>query len=138
MDLVTYAVVVPGDHPAARPSRNLYRIIHQAIVEELRSLGIPAGRRGVTEASESAAVRPFLCFRDTDSEDIIVEGSKLVGSAQRRRSGAVLQHGSLLLERSARTPELPGLSEFASVTTDPSWWAERLRLILPLDATAMS
>src|SRR6516162_5688804 len=28
---VTYAVVVPGDHPATRPSRSLYRTIHQAI-----------------------------------------------------------------------------------------------------------
>ena len=128
---ITYAAVVPGDHPAARPSRELYRIIHAAIVEELRSLGITAGRRGDGPPGEFSAGRPFLCFTGRDSEDIIVNGSKLVGSAQRRRSGAVLQHGSLLLGRSARTPELPGLSDLASVATDAPAWSERLRSVLP-------
>jgi lipoate-protein ligase A len=34
--------------------------------------------------------------------------SKILGSAQRRYRGAVLQHGSLLLERSPTAPELKG------------------------------
>ena len=38
---------------------------------------------------------------------------KILGSAQRRSRGALLQHGSLLLETSPAAPELPGLSDLA-------------------------
>ena len=63
--------------------------------------------------------RPLLCFTDRSAEDIVFEGIKIVGSAQRRRGGAVLQHGSILLARSSRTPELPGLCDVADLSDDP-------------------
>ncbi len=128
---VTYAAIVPGDHPAARPSRELYRAIHQAIADHLRSLGISADRRGEGEAANFPGTRPFLCFTDRDVEDIVFGNVKLVGSAQRRRSGAVLQHGSLLLGHSLKTPELLGLSDLAPVSPDPSGWGDLLRSIIP-------
>ena len=49
---------------------------------------------------ENDAERPLLCFTGRDPEDIVGMGHKSVGSAQRRRGGAVLQHGSILLARS--------------------------------------
>ncbi len=128
---VTYAVVVPGDHPAARPSRTLYRTVHGAIEARLRSMGVEAARRGDVKIRELPGRRPFLCFTDGDAEDIVYRYEKLVGSAQRRRSGAVLQHGSLLLARSRTTPELPGLSDLAPCPADPPTWAEILQIILP-------
>ena len=79
----------------------------------------------------SAQARKFLCFTDHDPDDIVLRQAKIVGSAQRRRSGAVLQHGSLLLGLSGRTPELPGLSDLASASTEVDRWAEVLRSILP-------
>jgi lipoate-protein ligase A len=48
---------------------------------------------------------------------------KLVGSAQRRRAGAILQHGSILLRQSDRTPELRGVCDLADVPDDPCFWA---------------
>ena len=128
---VTYAVVVPSTHPAVRPSRSLYRVIHQAIADHLRSRGIPAARRGEVDPGGNPANRPFLCFTDRDSDDIIFRNVKLVGSAQRRRSGAILQHGSLLLGRSPTTPGLPGLCDLAPLWMDPSGWGDLLRAILP-------
>jgi lipoate-protein ligase A len=128
---VTYAVVIPSTHPASRPSSALYRAIHQAIIGHLQALGVGATLRGVGPVPESGR-RPFLCFTDRDADDIVLDGSKLVGSAQRRRSGAVLQHGSLLLGRSPTTPELPGLSDLAPIPSDPATWIEALRTILPL------
>ena len=56
---VTYAVVIPGTHPASRPSRSLYRAIHQAIAARLRSLGIPASLRGETVPEDQETQRPF-------------------------------------------------------------------------------
>jgi lipoate-protein ligase A len=72
-----------------------------------------------------------LCFTDQDPEDIVVGCVKLVGSAQRRRAGVVLQHGSVLLARSPATPELPGAAELAGVSPDAGAWADRLILALP-------
>jgi len=128
---VTYAVVVPSTHPATRPSSALYRAVHEAIAGRLREFGVDATRRGDLRPGSELALRPFLCFTDRDADDIVVGDAKLVGSAQRRRSGAVLQHGSLLLARSRTTPELPGLSDLAPVPDDPATWIEALQVLLP-------
>ncbi len=126
---VTYAVVVPDTHPAARPSSALYRATHEAIAEGLRSRGVAASRRGAVPPSDGS--RPFLCFADRDAEDVVCSGFKVVGSAQRRRSGAVLQHGSLLLARSPTTPELPGLADLTPIDAGAASWAAFLLSILP-------
>ncbi len=129
---LTYAVVIPAHHPFARPSRALYRSIHSAIVDHLRSLGIPADRRGDLEIDPELELRPrpFLCFSDRDEEDVIFRNAKLVGSAQRRRSGAILQHGSLLIGRSRTTPELPGLRDLAPLIDSNEKWVEVLQTCL--------
>jgi lipoate-protein ligase A len=72
-----------------------------------------------------------LCFTDRDPEDLVFRGTKIVGSAQRRRSGAVLQHGSLLLERSPTTPELPGVGDLSRVSPEPLYWSKLLGELLP-------
>ncbi len=56
---------------------------------------------------------------------------KVVGSSQRRRAGAILQHGSVLLSRSPRTPDLPGAADLATVPGDAASWSARLRRRLP-------
>jgi len=128
---LTYAVVVPALHPAARPSATLYRAIHGAIAARLRDLGVAASRRGDAGPGHESSDRPFLCFTDRDADDIVIGGVKLVGSAQRRRSGAVLQHGSILLGRSPTTPELAGLAELSSAPTDLATWDRIVRDALP-------
>jgi lipoate-protein ligase A len=128
---VTYALAVPRDHPLAARAEALYRAVHAAIAEVLRDRGVAATRRGPAGDAPPRAPRPLLCFADRDDEDLVVDGAKVVGGAQRRRRGAVLQHGSLLLRRSARTPELPGLGDLAAVATDVPSWADRLRDRIP-------
>jgi len=130
---LTYALVVPRSHPlAVRPSA-LYRTIHSAIASVLVAMGYPAVRRGETAERPN---RPFLCFVDHDSEDILVSGTKVVGSAQRRRPNAVLQHGSILLAQSMLSPELPGLRELSALSSTAENLAKRLSLELP-DALGM-
>lgn len=105
---LTYALAVPAGHPMARGAKDLYRAVHGAIAGLLADRGVEASRRG-EEGARVGRDRPLLCFTDRDAEDLVVSGSKVLGSAQRRKAGALLQHGSLLLFGSARTPELPGL-----------------------------
>jgi lipoate-protein ligase A len=136
---LTYMIVLAADHPCARPASRLYRTAHGAIAELLRELGLPAGRRGAVEAvvdpSRTASSRPFLCFADHDPEDIVSGCFKIVGSAQRRRTGAILQHGSIVLRRSERTPELPGACDLAELPEDLVFWSERVgrRVLHALD-----
>lgn len=52
-----------------------------------------------------------LCFRHHTPGDLFIDGHKIVGSAQRKHRGALLQHGSILLAQSLHTPQLPGIAE---------------------------
>ena len=45
---------------------------------------------------------------------MLIGRTKICGSAQRRRNGAVLQHGSLLWRTSPAAPELPGVADIAA------------------------
>jgi lipoate-protein ligase A len=135
---VTYALAVPAGQAQARPNTALYRAVHAAIVTVLADRGVPAGRRGEAALGGSAGRnRPALCFTDRDAEDIVAQGFKLVGSAQRRRRGAILQQGSILLARSDRVPELRGVCDVADVPRSPADWSgllvERIALVLGLD-----
>jgi lipoate-protein ligase A len=120
---LTYAVAIPPGFPHGRPNTALYRAVHGAIAAELEGRGVPARRPG---AHLSGPDRPFLCFTDRNAEDIVANGHKVVGSAQRRRGGAVLQHGSLLLARSPQVPELLGVSDVADVPEGPRDWIDPL------------
>jgi lipoate-protein ligase A len=143
---LTYAIVIPSSHSLARPNTALYRAVHAAIGEVLAERAVAARRHGDSatageDVASSPGSRPFLCFADRDGEDLVAGGAKVVGSAQRRRAGAILQHGSLLLKRSTTTPELPGVGDLAGLPTDPRAWsvlvADRLCEALGLEpATA--
>jgi lipoate-protein ligase A len=124
---LTYALAVPLNHPLARPSTRLYRAVHAAMLCGLVEFGVQADRRGeVFSPADCERSRPLLCFTDQSPEDILFKGTKVVGSAQRRRGGAVLQHGSILLARSSQTPELAGLCDVADLSADPSEWSNSL------------
>jgi lipoate-protein ligase A len=79
--------------------RTAYRTIHAWLTAALRSMGAD-----VAMASGHAAVRPsgrpVSCFAVPVGGEIVVQGRKLVGSAQVRKRDAFLQHGSILLDGS--------------------------------------
>ena len=107
----TYSCVVPPGHPLARESVALYEVVHGALIAALEQLGVAARLR------ESALdENPFLCFLRGDPRDIVVQGKKVTGSAQRRRRGAILQHGSVLLRASEFASEIPGLFDLEKVS----------------------
>ena len=90
---LTYAVVLP--RPPRGSLRETYRLINRGLVEALRSLGVPAlmsDGRGSPTGLDSGP-----CFDEPARGEITLAGRKLVGSAQARLEGAILQHGSLLI-----------------------------------------
>lgn len=119
---LTYSLTVatsPGEHGART---DLYRGVHAAVVSQLRGYGIDARPYYLTQHMDkrpSPAESAFLCFQRRTDEDLIVSGYKVLGSAQRRVKGAILQHGSLLLRASEHADELPGIMELTSICLNP-------------------
>lgn len=107
---LTYSFVLPPGDPLTQEPTELYARVHTAIISILRDFGANCAMRG---ENASQADEPFLCFVRGDRHDIHCAGHKVVGSAQRRRKGAVLQHGSIILKRSSHAPEIPGLCDLA-------------------------
>ena len=91
---LTYSVAVP----LARRwgIRHIYREINRAFMEALRSMGVSAKVAQLAKES-SSTMTPGFCFQDYMEGEVIVRGRKLVGSAQVRERGSILQHGSLLI-----------------------------------------
>jgi lipoate-protein ligase A len=51
---------------------------------------------------------------------------KVIGSAQRKRHGAIVQHGSILLRTSGYVPTLPGIAELAGASLDATTLAREI------------
>jgi lipoyl(octanoyl) transferase len=107
LDEVTYSVIAPYRIFGGLDPRLAYNAIHAAIEEGLARLGVDASSRD--EASGRAS-RHGLCFANPTDYDLVVAGRKLVGSAQRRRGRAFLQHGSIPLSPDPRVPGASSLS----------------------------
>ena len=140
---LTYSLVAPGGHPLARQPLAMYEAMHRSLIAALRAFRITAflHDESPVEPFDPAASRtPFLCFRRRSGWDVLVDSpeigsppAKVCGSAQRRRRGAVLQHGSVLLARSGAAPELPGMAELAGIGIAPGElgcaWEKQLNLL---------
>jgi lipoate-protein ligase A len=107
----TYSCSVPPGHPLAESATSIYAFVHQQVVEALVQQGIHAALRGEALAEREGA---FLCFGRGDPRDIVLAGQKILGSAQRRRRGAVLQHGSLLVRASEYARQFPGVLDLTN------------------------
>lgn len=119
---LTYSFAIPKWHARSETPLSLYELAHSDIIEILNHWGITAQMRGDAAFRDES----FLCFRRGDARDIVIGPHKIVGSAQRRRQGAILQHGSILLQRSEYLPEIAGIFELSGVRIDPSQLAEQL------------
>ncbi len=112
----TYSLALP-DHllPASNlgAANPVYECVHAGVVQWLNRLGVPAEQWRAKKADYDSAGDPksFLCFERRSDGDVVARGSKILGSAQRRRRGGVLQHGSLLLRKSEFAPQLAGAAE---------------------------
>ncbi len=95
-DEITYAISAPADHPLfARGVLPSYKRISVALMAGLEEMGIEPELHGSNRPASDDG-NP-VCFQNPSAFEITVEGKKLVGSAQLRRAGGILQHGSLPL-----------------------------------------
>lgn len=104
---LTYALALPSSSPwQSRGHETWLCRMHTIIAEALAELDVTPE----TVPQEQPA-RDFLCFHHLTPGDLVLDSAKIVGSAQRRQRGALLQHGSVLLAGSPHAPTLPGIRE---------------------------
>ena len=105
---ITYSVTAPvrADESLAR----VYAQINILLVNALAVLGVPVQVAAGSQRAAPPTNRP--CFAEPARGELVHEGRKLVASAQWRDDGALLQHGSILVDDDQRS--------IAALTTTPS------------------
>lgn len=91
---VTYSVTAPVSSDEGLGV--MYGRINRLLARALESLGVPVAV--ADPATRAASPGPAPCFAEPSAGELVLTGRKLVGSAQWRDDGALLQHGSILLD----------------------------------------
>lgn len=124
---ITYSLTAPSHDRMDRQLSHWYDLVHQTWIVALGRRGVECYRCPQTDPQKE---RQFLCFERRCAGDLLCGTMKVGGSAQRRHVGAALQHGSLLLRRSAAAPELPGIADLTGLElTDRGWLEEWANLL---------
>ena len=110
---LTYSIVIPSSDPAfGQPSLAIYEKIHRALARSLNAIaehavvaeGVDPGdsRKGVAPAvADRRSLEPavsasgYNCFANPVRADVMIDGRKIAGAAQRRTRRGLLQQGSI-------------------------------------------
>ena len=117
-DEVTYSVTIPEvEVPHGHSVMASYRVISRGVEAGLQLLGVGAelvDKRPAPPTDDAPAKTglPTVCFAKASRCDMVVDGRKIVGSAQVRRQGAILQHGSvpMTIDMAAHGAVMPGVA----------------------------
>jgi lipoyl(octanoyl) transferase len=115
---LTYAIGIPAGLAGGEPWGCR---MHHLIADVLKPMGVVADP---VVCGEEVKRDPFLCFEHHTAGDLAIgprgDGrTKVIGSAQRKRHGAIIQHGSILLRTSEFAPRLPGIAERSGFVLEP-------------------
>ena len=112
IDELTYSVAAPLTDPRVRGDiLTSCQRLSQGLLAALALLGVQATAH---QQKPSADIGP-VCFETPGEFEIVVGGRKLIGSAQARGRGALLQHGALPL-----TGDIARICRFLTVPPDPT------------------
>ena len=101
---LTFSIAADATHRLyAGPVAGSYRRVHHVVAAALAEHGVEAELRG-PRALASDRDDTGMCFHHSTELDLVWGDRKGVGSAQRRKAGRVLHHGSIKL----RTADLEG------------------------------
>ena len=98
---LTYSLVVNETHPLVPHTITAsYRFFSQGLLDGLKVLGIEAQMSMPKAAYSQTKCRHHAsaaCFDAPSHYEVTFDGRKIIGSAQVRKEGVILQHGSILL-----------------------------------------
>jgi lipoate-protein ligase A len=91
---ITYSVTAPVDD--AGDLRTSFERINRLLLAGLNALGVGAEVAAGDRRASTPGMAP--CFDEPSAGELTLDGRKLAGSAQWRSDGALLQHGSILVD----------------------------------------
>jgi len=100
-DDLTYSIVIPVSDPVFDESSiAIYEKIHRALADALNGIGERAVVAGGVDPggialSKHAAASGYNCFANPVRADVMMNGRKISGAAQRRTRRGLLQQGSI-------------------------------------------
>ena len=109
----TYTLALPAGAPWQKSGESWLHRMHGLLADALASLGVSVRLCGDQEEKKREDV---LCFLHHTPGDLLIGDAKIVGSAQRKQRGALLQPGGILLAASPFTPILSGIRELTGQT----------------------
>ncbi len=93
---LTYSIIVPESYNNISDSINeSYRYFSEGLVQGYKNLGISASV-AIKCLKKPKDLTSAACFDAPSNYEIVVRNKKIVGSAQVRKMGVILQHGSIL------------------------------------------
>lgn len=96
VDELTYSITAPNHEPRVLGSvLESYQRLAKALITAVHSLGLPVEMKENAPAENTA--RGPVCFEVPSAYEIVIDGKKIIGSAQARKKEGVLQHGSFPL-----------------------------------------
>ncbi len=101
---LTYSLVcAPAHVPPAVSIKESFRVLTSFLLRFYQKLGLDAAYAVAHPLSDMTELgtRTAYCFAGRESYDILVEGRKIGGNAQRRQREVVFQHGSIPLVNEA-------------------------------------
>ncbi len=104
---LTYALALPPGREWTS-SENWICRFHHVLQAVLKARGVASH---AVACGEERRLGEVVCFLHQTPGDLLIDGSKVAGSAQRKMRGALLQHGSILLRKSEFAPHLPGICD---------------------------
>lgn len=113
---VTYAVIAPLDTGLFGHSvLDCYRVISAILQKTLVQLGLPAELVPGKPRGGHPSATKAVCFSAPSQYELVIDGRKVAGSAQKRYGRTFLQHGSIPIEM-----DLALLSRALKVDVDSS------------------
>ena len=139
-DDLTYSIVIPASDAAfGESSISIYQKIHRALCRALNGIGEravvardvdPGGIRIAVRGAVDASA--YNCFAHPVCADVLIDGRKVAGAAQRRTRSGLLQQGSIqgVAELAKGEQLLQGPSATESANSPRNSWATQ-----PVEAT---
>lgn len=127
---LTFSISVGLDHPLYAGSiGESYTRVHDVIASALAEFGVQARPRG-DETLLSDREGTGMCFHRSSALDLVWNGRKGVGSAQRRKGGRVLHHGSIKLDTTPLEGEIASVADCKRGVTPQQFataWTARMQ-----------
>ena len=104
-DELTYSIVCSPEHVSSVSSvKESFRILTGFLIDFYHSLGLTASYAlDSVSCVEPLGIRTAFCFAGKESFDIVIDGKKIGGNAQRRSKNVIFQHGSVPIANHALT-----------------------------------